>query len=270
MAFFQRQIPEGTPGLIVYSAGYLVADMVSDAEFEKAIELTEHAIEDGSSISDHAVRRPITGTLTLVQTQKPIFPTEGFSRKQQALNVKTNKPGRQVSRLQVRQKLGFSPNANALVQAGLGALRGAASGGESVEGFKPGRAESTPLAILSFSADAPVDRINAFGDEIFRLIEAVELLTINWKGKSFPGMVLTSVRRSDSAGAGGRTTFACTVQQLVTVKTKQVELPAVPAQRKKKSLGAIKPYDEQFGPPPPPDNRTFSLQLAQGGMSLAR
>jgi hypothetical protein len=271
MAGFQRlKRQEGEPGLIVHSGGYILADMVSDGEFEKALEPTDHAIEDGSSISDHVIRKPLTGSLTLVQTQTPIEPTEGFSRKAIEIAAAVPKQRKQTVRLNVRQKLGFQPNAAALISAGLNALKGATEGPQTIEGVKVQKPEKQSFSVTVFSADAPVDRLNEFNALLWALLESTELVTVNFKGRAYPNLLLTSVRRTDAAGQFGRATFACSFREIIKVQVKQVTLPAVPKQRSKKSLGAIKPYGDQFGPPPPPENRTFAAQIADGGMSLAR
>jgi hypothetical protein len=255
MARFQRVLSrEGEKGLFVYGGGFIVADMIADADSEKSIELTEHAIEDGSSVSDHAVRKPVILNFTLVQTQKPIYPTEGFGKKQISLTSKSNPAGKQTSRLTVRKKLGFQANAQALISAGITALRGAAEGDPSIVGMKPGAAQGAPLKVTALTADAPVDRVNAFADELWRLVESVTVVSVSWKGKDYPGYVLTSARRTDSAGQGGRSTFAVSLKQLITVATKQVTLPAVPAAKKTKSGGA---KDTKKEAALPPDNRTI-------------
>ncbi len=230
--------------------------MVSDGSAEKSIDLTDHAIEDGSEISDHAVRKPVTLSLTLVQTQTPIAPTNGFSRQQVTGSAPKQTPGRQTNTIKIRKNPNLQLNAAALVRAGIGAIASAGAGPVTIEGLKVGKATPAPLSVTVLAADAPVDRVNEFNDELWKILEAVERITVNFKGRSYPNMVLTTVSRTDSAGQFGRATFSCEFKYLSTVATKQVSLPAVPAAKKKVSRGAIKPYSEQFGPPAPPDRRT--------------
>lgn len=262
MATSFRTKLEGEPGLIVHSTGFLVADMIADGSAEKTLDLTQHPIEDGSPVSDHAIRKPLTVSLTLVQTQTPVRPTNGFSRQQMQGSAAKQTPDRQTNVVNVRKNAGIQANVAGLVRAGLSALSSAASGPVTIEGLKVGKAAPAPLSITVLAADSPVDRINEFNDELWRIQEAVELVTVNFKGRAYPNMVLTRVSRSDTSGAVGRSTFSCEFQFLAKVSTKQVTLPKVPAQRKKISRGAIKPYSEQFGPPAPPDNRTTAALLA--------
>ena len=59
--------------------------MVQSADTTDDLGLTQHAIEGGSTISDHAIFKPTALELTLVQTEAPIA-AEGFRKQSQEKN----------------------------------------------------------------------------------------------------------------------------------------------------------------------------------------
>jgi hypothetical protein len=231
---------------IRHSAGFVLCDCVSDFAFESSLEFTDHPIDDASSISDHAVRKPETMTLTLVATQTPMRPIAGFSVGAQPLQVKSVGYGKQKTELKVRGKAGISPNVSSLIDSGVRAVKelGAAS---SIEGLKVLPAAVKGMSISVLRADAGSDRVNAFFEELLRLKNAVERLTISFKGRDYADLVLTSVSKTDKPGQLGKSSFQVSLKKVRTVATKQVTLPAVPKAKAKKERGV------QYGPPPPPE-----------------
>lgn len=245
------------PTVITASTGFLVCDAVIDAQFEQQVEATEHAIEDGSVITDHLVRKPQTLSMTLVATQTPLAAnlgpsTTGMSVQGVTVQLRsTSKPGRQQTKLQIRQRQGVQLNVGAAVSAGLGALKRAVGAGDpdSVDGMKAGTPSSGSFTVQALAADTPSDRVNDFFSLLLGFALSGERLKIAFKGLEYENFVLTSVTKSDSAGQGGKSTFPVTFKQILTVQTKQVALPKVPAQKQTKDLGA---KGGQYGPPLPP------------------
>lgn len=232
--------------LIRHADGFLVCDAVSDFEFESTLEFTEQPIDDGSTISDHAVRKPQRLSLTLVQTQTPSRVIDGFSRQSQPLTVQSVTYGKQKVDLKIQPKKGVQFNAAAAISAGVGALKKAVSGAPSIEGLKVLPKAPKSLSVTVLKADADVDRIHEFFEQLLKLQTAVAPLTISFKGRDYSNFMLESVRKQDKPGQLGKSSFPVTFKQIRTVATKQVSLPAVPKAKAKKERGV------QYGPPPPP------------------
>lgn len=228
---------------IRHSGGLLVCDAVSDASIETTLDFTEHPIDDGSTISDHAVRKPETISLTLTHTQTPLRKIEGFAPANVALQVKAVTYGKQQTKLDIPSK-GIAPNVAGLISAGLSALKGAVP--PSIQGLKIAPDGSRNFGVTVLQANAGVDRIGEFYNTLLKVQLAVERVTLTFKGRDFADYVITTVRKSDKPGAVGKSTFDVSLKKVRTVATKQVELPAVPRAKKKKDIGV------QYGPPPPP------------------
>jgi hypothetical protein len=227
-----------------HAGGTLLCDCISDFGFESPLEFTDHPIDDGSTISDHAVRKPETLSLTLTHTQTPLRKIDGFSNTKQQLTVSSVRYGTQKTQLNVRSKGGPAPNIGALIEAGVAAVRGAIP--SSLKGLKVLPAQGQEFGITVLQADAPVDRIGTFFSELLRLQAAVTRLTLSFKGRDYGDFVLTSVSKSDKPGRLGASSFQVSLKRIRTVAAKQVSLPAVPRAKQKKDRGV------QYGPPLPP------------------
>lgn len=232
---------EGTNDLIQFDGGALVADMLAEASAEAALELTQYAIEDGSSINDHAVQAPRKLTLTLVQTESPIAPEPGFQQLQRELSYRAIAPGTQSAELPVAQKefrptslLGLTDGVRSVLFGGPRALR--------ITGWKSDQAVTEqPLKVSVLATDSDVGRVNAFHDQLIALLDSVIPVQVTYKQRSFPAMVITSVTRTDSAGQFGAARFTVQLQQVSTAESKIVELPPVPQATKKSNVGKKDP-----------------------------
>lgn len=239
--------------LIQFDGGVLVCDMLVDAQAAHQLELTQHAIETGSVISDHAIHRPTTIDLTLLQTETPIETIDGFAVTTQELSVPGRTPGRQTTELNPHQPP-LQPNFNSVVGSVSARLFGGAQGPIRVEGLKSDTpVETRTLRVTALTANAPVDRVNAFYDQLLQLLEGVTPLVVSVKGYVWIDMFLTSVTRTDGAGQVGAARFAVTLQHVATVTTQTVELPPVPEATRPKSRGSKPTYDTDFGPKFQPD-----------------
>jgi hypothetical protein len=239
--------------LIQFEGGVLVCDMLLDAQAVHTLELTQHAIETGSVISDHAIHRPFTIDLTLVQTETPIETGDGFSVTTQDITVPGRTPGRQASELAV-PAAPLQPNFNALLGSATARLFGAAQGALTVDGVKA----DTPLQqrsikVTALTANSPKDRVNEFYDQLLALLEGVTPLVVAVKGYVWVDLVLTSVTRTDAPGEFGAARFAVSLQRVTTVTTQTVELPPVPEATRAKPRGSKPVYDTDFGPKFQPD-----------------
>jgi hypothetical protein len=255
---------EGTPGLIRYDGGVLLCDMLVDASATHTLQLTEHPIETNAVISDHAIHRPFTLDLTLVQTQTPISAIDGFSQSSQSLTYATRPDGRQTNELQVRTNDRIPANVNQLIGGITSRIAGAGSP-ITIEGAKADTPlQSAPLRVTALTADAPVERVNRFYADLLSLMLGVTPLNISFKGVTHIDMVLTSLTRLDAPGQVGMARFQVSLQRVATVSTQTVELPPVPEVSRKQSRG--KKDGKDAGPPPV--EKTLLASGVDGGVSL--
>lgn len=257
-------MPVRQPSSLSHSGGILVFDSVLDSAAEHLLEFTQFPVEDGAEVSEHAIRKPLKLSLTVTATQTPIRESAGFSVRGVELQVLSVSYGKQTTRLQVAKKRGVQLNvANAIAAVGR-ALQSAVAGADSIEGLKVERATPRSFSVKALVADAPVDRVGEFYDELLRLWATKTQLKLSFKGREYPDLYLAQIRKTDSTGEFGRSKFQLELQEVQKVTTKQVKLPAVPRARKKQDLGAAS-TGEQYGPPPPPDTRTELRKRTDAG-----
>lgn len=250
--------------LIQFDGGVLVADLVAQSSVTDATELTQYAVEDGSLISDHAIRQPRTLSLQLVQTETPIAETQGFARAVQALTYQVRPDGEQSTTVPVRQSE-FRPAPLMALSAGIQSLL--FGGGPTKElritGLKSDRAlASKDLKVHVLSAGAPVDRVNQFHGSLLSLLETATPVLISMKGATYLDLVLTSVNRTDSGGQTGKSTFSVELKQIATVETQTVELPPVPKAKAPKQSGAKPPAETK-----PEQKAKLTSQILQLGQA---
>lgn len=222
--------------LITYDGGVLICDMLLDAQATSGLELTQHPIETGASISDHAISRPFTLDLTLVQTDTPISPVDGFSVTSEALDFAERRVGKQTNQLQIRENDRIPVNVNQLI--GAVTSRVFRPGPISVEGLKvDSDLSSSSLRVSVLTADSPVERVNHFYADLLSLQLGVTPLNVTVKGATHIDMCIVSLTRTDSPGQGGCARFQVSLQRVATVSTQTVELPPVPEQTRKQSRG---------------------------------
>ena len=277
------------PALIEFQGGALIADLLADASTTRAIELTQHAIEDGSQITDHAIRQPLTLELTLVQTETPIaeepgfalvsqeldFPVRGVEPRTTSLDFRVRGVERQNATLQVRKQEFRPVSLSGLAEGILDALFGntiaidglKADGAEGTAQLIGVRSENVPasvpgsstLAINVLAAGAPKDRINEFDNVLVKLMLTAQPTIVTIKGQALPNMIITSVTRTDAAGEVGCARFKVALQSFATVFTKTVDLPPVPAATVTKSKGG----KDTKTPPPKVREKTALLSGLQ-------
>jgi hypothetical protein len=252
---------EGEQSLIQFDGGALVCDMLAGASAAHTLQLSQYPVEDGTTISDHAIHDPETLTLTLVQTETPISVEPGFTVQSNEVPQLVHANGKQSTTINVRQKDGIPVNVNQLIGFAGRAIFGSANS-VRIEGLKTDLPSTVRgLAVNALTANAPVERVDAFYSSLLALFDTVTPLTVTFKGRSFPDMVLTSVTRTDTQGQNGATRFEVALQRVRTVITQTVALPPVPEATRKVSRGA-KPGEA----PKPERRKSVAKSIGQGGI----
>lgn len=255
---------EGVPGLVQFDGGVLLCDMLVDSSAVHTLQLTEHPIETNAVVSDHAIHRPFTLDLTLVQTETPISPVEGFGQAVQSLDYATRPDGRQTNELKVRTNDRIPANVNQLIGSVTSRLLGAAQGSIVIEGAKADTPlQSAPLRVTTLAANAPVERVNQFYADLLSLMLGVTPLNITVKGATHIDMVITSLTRLDAPGQVGCARFQVSLQRVATVSTQTVELPPVPEVSRKQSRGK-----KEAAVVPPAKHVSFARKGLNKGVDL--
>ncbi len=238
-----------TDDLIVFEGGALIADLLMSSDTTNELELTQHPIESGASIADHAILRPTMLELTLMQTESPVSPAADprFSVGNADLTYNERPAATQSAEAPVPQP-GVQLTVVGLVNAGIGALANAVGLGPGTTikwtGHKSDEAPGAkPLKVQALQIGDSVARVNEFHDTLLTLWQAVAPVTVTVKGQTIANMIITSVKRTDAQGKAGCATFGLSLTQLRTVETLTVDLPPVPKATAKKSAGKVTATD---------------------------
>lgn len=226
---------EGTPSLFTWldesgTEHTLDVDVVSSAIDERTAQLTDHAVETGSVITDHVVIMPESISLELVVSQTPIFEVPGMSRSE--ITVATTEQSLEAATvpIQVRQSE-FRPGGFLLlstgVRAGVSALASAVLGGA----VGTNTAQGSRTTTRSLSARASVltgsgaDRVADVHDNLIRIMQGALLVTVSFKGRIYEDYLLTRVTLSSNPGEFGMGRFSVDARAFRTVTGTRVQLP---------------------------------------------
>lgn len=204
----------------------LNADVVMSLMDKRSVKLTDHTVEDGSVITDHAVIMPESISFELVVTQTPLG---GPGMRSGSVDVSFE--GRTMAAdsypLKARPSE-FKPGGFLLLSQGLrslvSGLFAGATPAPTFTGSKLDKKFGSAKAIVAV-ATTPSDRVNDTHDRLIEILQNVQRVTISFKGRLYIDYLLTEVELSHAAGQAGMGRFKCTARTINTVTGTSVKLP---------------------------------------------
>jgi Dit-like phage tail protein len=202
---------DGTPVFILF-------DCIPSISDERAGQVTEYAIEDGTSIGDSFVRKPQVVRLEVNQTQTPM-----------ALSLP------QQYEVEVERKvLKLEPLPNDFHATGLlFAIEALKSGVAAVGGAIAGALGAAPKArvvkVNVITMKAERDRINALYDELVKAYDRAAQFKIEWLGRTWENMVIERLVYTRS-GPRELGVFALDFKRIAIVTTKEALAVQAPAE----------------------------------------
>lgn len=197
----------GHKDIIVWSDDFgnqhkISLDAITAFEDGRDNEPTRHAIEDGTDITDHVILMPESVSFEIAQSNTPIEPDgENFEKHNLTLEIRPSQ---------------FQPGGFLLVTTAVGSAITSLIGG--------GDDQASAIQVVQ-SNGASVDRINNLWDALILLRQERRTFTMTYDGKVYPGYLLTSIKKTKSAGEGGLARFQVSAINLATVQTGTAELP---------------------------------------------
>jgi hypothetical protein len=183
---------------LVWDGGSLTADVVTAITDTATVEVTDHPVETGSTISDHVQRIPKTIQVEFAQSTLPLKFSE-LTWKQHEISVRPS---------------AFVPSGLLAVSMMAGAVVGAAASLVGLGG------EGPQTKIWSLTAkDEDKDRIQELHDQLLDLLDGGTTVTFVFGERTLSGYVLTEVRRTVQAGSGGLARFSVSAKHVQTVAT---------------------------------------------------
>jgi hypothetical protein len=182
---------------MTWDGGALTADIVTDISAEHTSEVTEHPVEDGSTISDHVNAAP---------------PTVAFEFAQSAMSLRDEDLKWQQAPINVRESQ-FQPQGLLMLTMAAGAAVSAltnAIGLTSAEG---------ELKTWTLTAKTNKDRIHEMHDALVAVWTSAKKVTFNYQGLVLSDYISTAVKYQRKNKEGGLCRFAIEAKHIETVKT---------------------------------------------------
>jgi hypothetical protein len=194
---------------------YVELDCVPSFSYTRQGQITDFAVEGGSSIAEHRVRKPTAITLEVVQTPTPI---------DAAVNGKFD-AYMKLETVELKAPKNNTPNRSLYLLAlgALGAGVGAAADALGIGGLGP-----APWRASVLTATSDEDRINALLDDLDKAYDAAAVFKLQWLGKEWTDFALESFSYSRQAGrlAGNFSISLKKVNIVTTATALAIQAPA--------------------------------------------
>lgn len=184
-------------------------DAVQNVTPDDQLTITDHVVEGGATITDHAQKDPNTVSIEGIVSNMP-NPRLDSDAHQASLDLQVaqmSSPGTKTITLDVpRPPVQLSPSG--LIQAGVSAVVGLLSGGGSPKATVRDRAKQTSISqsVQVFQQDAPRDRVRDVYELLLKAQEQKLLCTIQTRRREYFDMLLKGIGEPDTIedGKAGR------------------------------------------------------------------
>jgi hypothetical protein len=202
---------------------YLEIDCIPTITDSRGGTITDFALEDGTSIADHLIRKPQSIKLEVNQTNTPIVIKTNPHAAADVMKLESIDLKIEPTKFQATGLLFLSTGAVGLAKSAVNAIGGALGLGEAFSGPPPIKA-----SVLT-AVDPSADRINALYDDLTKAYEQAAQFTLDWLGRSWAGLVIESFDYSRSAGKQ-LGVFSLNLKKVSFVKTAQANALQIPAE----------------------------------------
>ncbi len=182
---------------ITWDGGALTADVVTDISAEHSAEVTEHPIEDGSTIADHVDVKP---------------PSVAFEFAQSSQSLKDDDLKWQQAPINVRESQ-FHPQGLLALTMLAGAAVGALTNAIGLTH------DAGALKTWTLTAKEDKDRIHEMHDALIAVQKAVKKVAFSYQGLVLTDYIITAIKYHRDNKAGGICRFAIEAKHIDVVKT---------------------------------------------------
>lgn len=182
---------------MTWDGGALTADIVTAVGLEHTADITEHSVEDGSTISDNVSPRPPVVTFEFAQSKMPLRDSE-LDWKQAPINVRESQ---------------FQPQGLLMLTMAAGAAIGALTNAIGLT------SSESALKVWTLTAKTSKDRIHEMHDALVGVQTGVKEVSFSYDGLVLSGYYLSSVRYSRENKEGGLCRFQLEAKYVPKVKT---------------------------------------------------
>lgn len=203
-------------------------DAVDSVVPDDQLTITDHTVEGGAVISDHAQKDPNSVTIEGIVSNMP-NPKIDTDAHQASLDLRVaqmNTPGTKTITLNVpRPPVQLSPSG--LIQAGVVAVVDLLSGAGSPKATVHARAQPTTIeqSVQVFQQDAPRDRVRDVYEQLLKVQEAKLLCTIQTRRREYFDMLLKGIGEPDTIEDGKAGRFQLEFRYLKVADSQTVQAP---------------------------------------------
>lgn len=203
--------------------GVIRLDAIQTESPEDSLTITDHPVEQGVNVVDHAREEPtrlsIEGKVSTIPN--PAVDTDaGFQTIE--LSVPTRRePGPQTIKLQPPQPP-ITPSVGGLIHAGIGAIVGTSISAQFAGESQPSKAT---IKAQVFQQKSPRNRVRDVYEALLRVQSARTLVTVNTRDRDYFDMMIERVAKPRSVEAGSTATFQIDFKRIRIASSKTVAAP---------------------------------------------
>ena len=240
----------------------VIFDVITTMTPEDTVDITEHPVEEGANVTDHA--RSQSGRLTIegivgMGPNKVLDTDVGWEKID--LQVQARKAGASKTFALDIPSPPVQFSESGLIQAGVGALKGALFGAPKakVNGATISSYQNSQVTVLQ--QDSPRNRVRDVYDTLLKVKDQHALITVLTLHRDHINMMIERIAEPRTAEDGSSAKFQIDLKQIRTVSSQQVQAPkpSEPRAAKPKSVGSKSPKPD----PDPVPKSSVAAQIGQ-------
>jgi hypothetical protein len=229
-------------------------DAVTGLTPDDAVDVTDHNVEEGAPVADNARSQPTTlsieGLVTMVPNARLDDDVELADVK---LSVPLRKPGGKITFPLDIPPVPVQISESGLLQAGIGALKGAIFGGPQATATDVSTPRTGLVVARALQQKSPRNRVRAFYTALLKVKDDHSLIDVVSLHRDIRGLMVTRVGAPRTVADGTGIKFQIDLKQIRTASSQTVAAPkpaepraqAVSNKGKQGAKADPKPEDKQ-------------------------
>jgi hypothetical protein len=203
--------------------GVIRLDAVQTESPEDSLTITDHPVEQGVNVVDHAREEPTRLSLEgIVSTiPNPAVDTDAGFQTIEVTVPGRRQPGPRTIKLQPPQPP-ITPSIGGLIHAGIGAIVGTSISAQFASESQP---ITTTVKIQGYQQKSPRNRVRDVYEALLRVMTARTLVTVNTRDRDFFDMMIERVAKPRTVEGGSSATFQIDFKRIRIASSKTVAAP---------------------------------------------
>ena len=212
-------------------ASFVSFDVVSEESIASVMAITEHPVEEGANVVDHARPQNIKINVEGYVSNKPLYSNTGVEKLSSYQGVDLTVPLPKRGLRPARRKLDLptpplKPNVAALVGAGIDAIKGAITGGTFIDLAPEDKPDASAIKVTALQPDGEFpDRARAMWETLYFVQQARQLVSVSIKLALIDNMLIESLEGPRTIEDGSGASFRLSLTQIRIAKPIQNATP---------------------------------------------